>query len=75
LHSTKSFGAMREVSVDMNIAEKILAAVSGRDGVKPGEIVEAEVDMAMVNDIHGPLTIQAFKKIGVDSGDVCSGHG
>jgi 3-isopropylmalate/(R)-2-methylmalate dehydratase large subunit len=48
----------------MNISEKILAAASGRDQVKPGEIVEAKVDMAMINEITGPLAIQAFKKIG-----------
>lgn len=50
----------------MNIAEKILAAASGRDQVSPGEIVEAKVDMAMVNEITGPLTIEAFHKIGVE---------
>jgi len=48
----------------LNIAEKILAAASGREEVKPGEIVEAKVDMAMANEITGPLAIQAFKKIG-----------
>jgi 3-isopropylmalate/(R)-2-methylmalate dehydratase large subunit len=48
----------------VNIAEKILAAASGRDFVKPGDIVEAKVDMAMVNEITGPLAIQAFKDIG-----------
>ncbi|HIE18712.1 TPA: 3-isopropylmalate dehydratase large subunit, partial [Candidatus Bathyarchaeota archaeon] len=49
----------------MNIAEKILAYASGREEVKPGEIVQPKVDMAMVNEITGPLAIQAFKKIGV----------
>jgi len=49
----------------MNIAEKILAAASGRSEVKPGEIVQAKVDMAMINEITGPLAIQAFKQIGV----------
>ena len=49
----------------MNIAEKILARASGREEVKPGEIVQPKVDMAMVNEITGPLAIQAFKKIGV----------
>jgi len=48
----------------LNIAEKILAAASGREEVKPGEIVEAKVDRAMANEITGPLAIQAFKKIG-----------
>ncbi|MEM1566210.1 MAG: homoaconitase large subunit [Candidatus Bathyarchaeia archaeon] len=49
----------------MNISEKILARASGRKEVSPGEIVEANVDMAMVNDITGPLTIETFYKIGV----------
>jgi 3-isopropylmalate/(R)-2-methylmalate dehydratase large subunit len=48
----------------MNIAEKILASASGKDEVKPGEIIDAKVDMAMINDITGPLAIQAFKEIG-----------
>ncbi|MBS7646448.1 MAG: homoaconitase large subunit [Candidatus Bathyarchaeia archaeon] len=49
----------------MNISEKILAKASGRKEVSPGEIVEATVDMAMINDITGPLAIEAFYKIGV----------
>ncbi|RLI06784.1 3-isopropylmalate dehydratase large subunit [Candidatus Bathyarchaeota archaeon] len=49
----------------MNIAEKILARASGKEEVKPGEIVQPKVDMAMANEITGPLAIQAFKKIGV----------
>lgn len=49
----------------MNISEKILAAGSGRDEVSPGEIVKAKVDMAMINDITGPLAINAFHKIGI----------
>jgi len=48
----------------MNIAEKILAAASRRSEVRPGEIVQAKVDMAMANEITGPLAIQAFRKIG-----------
>lgn len=50
----------------MNISEKILATASGKDKVSPGEIVEAKVDMAMVNEITGPLTIEAFRKIGIE---------
>jgi len=50
----------------VNISEKILAAASGRDEVSPGEIVEARVDVAMINEITGPLAIEAFHKIGVE---------
>jgi len=48
----------------MNITEKILAKASGKKEVSPGEIVEAKVDVAMVNDLTGPLTVKAFQKIG-----------
>lgn len=50
----------------MNITEKILARASGRREVCPGEILEVDVDVAMVNDITGPLTIKAFYEIGVE---------
>ena len=49
----------------MNLAEKILARASGREEVKPGEIVQARVDVAMANEITGPLAIKAFREIGV----------
>ncbi|MDH5701809.1 MAG: homoaconitase large subunit [Candidatus Bathyarchaeota archaeon] len=48
----------------MNIIEKILARASGRGEVSPGEIVEASIDMAMIHDLTGPLTIESFRKIG-----------
>lgn len=50
----------------MNICEKILAAASARREVSSGEIIEAKVDMAMANEITGPLAIEAFRKIGVE---------
>lgn len=36
------------------LAEKILAQKSGRQEVKPGEIIKAHVDCAMMDDILGP---------------------
>jgi 3-isopropylmalate/(R)-2-methylmalate dehydratase large subunit len=48
----------------MNITEKILAKASGKKTLHPGEIVDANVDMAMVHDLTGPLAVEAFKKIG-----------
>ncbi|MEM1586441.1 MAG: homoaconitase large subunit [Candidatus Bathyarchaeia archaeon] len=50
----------------MTISEKILAHASGLDYVKPGDIVDAKVDMAMANDITGPLAIKMFKRIGLE---------
>ncbi|MEM1990964.1 MAG: 3-isopropylmalate dehydratase large subunit [Candidatus Bathyarchaeia archaeon] len=49
----------------MNISEKILALAAGKDYVKPGDIVETMVDMAMINEITGPLAIQMFRRIGL----------
>jgi 3-isopropylmalate/(R)-2-methylmalate dehydratase large subunit len=49
----------------MNITEKILAKASGKTTVKPGEIVDGNVDVIMVHDLTGPLAVEAFKKIGV----------
>ncbi len=48
----------------MNIAEKILARHAGRDSVKPGEFVLAEVDMTLANDITAPVAIKAFREAG-----------
>jgi homoaconitate hydratase family protein len=50
----------------LNIFEKILARASKRKEVIPGEIVEANIDMAMIHDLTGPLTVQSFKKIGAE---------
>jgi len=49
----------------MTITEKIIAAHSGRDEVRPGEFVYADVDIALGNDITAPLAIMEFEKAGV----------
>jgi len=48
----------------MNIIEKILANASGKQEVSPGEIVEANIDVAMTHDLTGPLAIKSFRQIG-----------
>jgi 3-isopropylmalate/(R)-2-methylmalate dehydratase large subunit len=48
------------------IAEKILAAAAGESVVRPGQIVEAPVDLALTNDITGPLAMAEFEKAGFD---------
>jgi 3-isopropylmalate/(R)-2-methylmalate dehydratase large subunit len=47
------------------ITEKILAAHAGEDKVRPGEFVEARVDLALGNDITAPIAIDAFEKLGI----------
>ena len=48
----------------MNIIEKILANTSDKQWVSPGEIVEANIDIAMTHDLTGPLAIKSFREIG-----------
>ena len=48
----------------MNIIEKILANASGKQEVSSGEIIEANIDVAMTHDLTGPLAIKSFRKIG-----------
>lgn len=48
----------------MTISQKILAKHSGKSFVEPGELIMAEVDMALANDITGPVAIEEFKKAG-----------
>lgn len=50
----------------MTITEKILAAHAGRERVVPGEMIQVKVDLALANDITGPLAVEQFHKIGVE---------
>lgn len=46
----------------MTIGEKILASAAGKDSVKPGEIINVNVDYMMSNDGTTHLTIDMFNK-------------
>jgi 3-isopropylmalate/(R)-2-methylmalate dehydratase large subunit len=46
------------------VAEKILAAHTGRDTVVPGELVNVRIDMALANDITAPIAIELFEASG-----------
>ncbi len=48
----------------MTLSEKILAAHAGLEFVKPGELIEASVDIALANDITLPLALKPFKEAG-----------
>ncbi len=50
----------------MTTCEKILAKNSGRASVSPGDIVIANVDLLMINEITGPFAIKAFEDMGFD---------
>jgi 3-isopropylmalate/(R)-2-methylmalate dehydratase large subunit len=51
--------------MSMTITEKIIAAHSGRDSVKPGDFVFADVDIALGNDITAPIAIREFEAAGI----------
>ncbi len=46
------------------LAEKILLAHTDKKSIKPGEFIEAEIDLCLGNDITAPLAIEEFKKAG-----------
>lgn len=41
----------------MTLAEKLVARAAGRDSVRPGEVVTAKVDLAMMHDSGGPRRV------------------
>ncbi len=50
----------------MTITEKILAAHVGRDRVRPGDIINAKVDVVLGNDVTAPVAIKEFEKLGAE---------
>jgi len=49
----------------MTLAEKLLAARTGRKSVSPGEFLSVPVDLILANDLTAPLAIQEFRRLGV----------
>ena len=49
----------------MTMAEKILAKASGNKESEAGEILMANIDVAMTHDLTGPLSVESFEKIGL----------
>ncbi|MCP4709547.1 MAG: 3-isopropylmalate dehydratase large subunit [Planctomycetes bacterium] len=50
----------------MTITEKILAAHSGREQVKPGELINAKIDVVMCHDVTTPPAISMLERRGLD---------
>ena len=48
------------------MSEKILARASGKDSVEAGDIIIANIDVAMTHDLTGPLSVESFEKIGAE---------
>ncbi len=49
----------------MTMTEKIMARHAGLESVKPGDLIEAEIDLMMGNDITAPISIKRLKDIGL----------
>ena len=52
--------------VGKTIAEKILSKHSGKDA-RAGQIVIADVDYVMVNDVTGPIAFRQYESLGTDT--------
>lgn len=48
----------------MTMTQKILAAHAGLDRVSAGQLIEAELDLALANDITAPVAINEMEKTG-----------
>lgn len=51
----------------MTITEKILAAHAGKDRVEPGELINAQLDLVLANDITAPVAIKEFAGLDLDA--------
>ncbi len=49
----------------MTLSQKILAKHAGLDEVKAGQLINAQLDLVLANDITGPVAIKEFKKAGI----------
>lgn len=50
--------------MSMTMTQKILAAHAGLDHVVPGQLIEADLDLVMANDITGPMALPIIEKMG-----------
>lgn len=51
----------------MTMTQKILAAHTGLDSVKAGQLIRAKLDMVLGNDITTPVAVNEFNKAGFNS--------
>ena len=48
------------------MTQKILASHAGLDSVVPGQLIRANLDMVLANDITGPVSINEFENAGFE---------
>ncbi|WP_459482385.1 3-isopropylmalate dehydratase large subunit [Clostridium saccharoperbutylacetonicum] len=54
------------MKMGMTMTQKILAAHAGLETVKAGQLIEANLDLVLGNDITTPVAVNEFKKFGTD---------
>ncbi|MGI6084504.1 MAG: 3-isopropylmalate dehydratase large subunit [Acetivibrionales bacterium] len=54
------------MSMGMTMTQKILAAHTGLGKVVPGQLIEADIDLVLGNDITTPVAVNEFTKTGID---------
>ncbi|MHC4265054.1 MAG: 3-isopropylmalate dehydratase large subunit [Planctomycetota bacterium] len=52
--------------MSMTITEKILAKAAGKEQVKPGELIDANIDCVMCHDVTTPPAISMLEKRAID---------
>ena len=50
----------------MTMTQKILAAHAGLESVKAGQLIEANLDLVLGNDVTSPVAIKEMKKMNVE---------
>ena len=54
-------------TMGMTMTQKILAAAAGLDKVEAGQLIEAQLDLVLGNDITSPVAIKEMDKMKVDT--------
>jgi 3-isopropylmalate/(R)-2-methylmalate dehydratase large subunit len=57
----------RKIVMGMTMTQKILAAHAGLSEVKAGQLIEANLDLVLGNDVTCPVAINVFEENGADS--------
>jgi len=52
--------------MDMTITEKILAKASGQKELKPGQLIDAKLDVVLFIDVTGPPAVSMLAEHGID---------
>jgi len=50
----------------MTITEKILARAGGKEKVRPGDLIDAQLDVVLFIDVTGPAAIKMLQEQGID---------